>query len=183
MHSRRCMQHTQTCILNLLHHFCSFWLVWGRCWTPKLQFFVTWSRLQSMSSNTLHRSHRTYPNTGSTRTQGQSKLSSFGLLLGSGFNTTPSGDLALCLERYDLHHITIDVTSLVISHILKLWSSMHHISSQLDQHLLCKSSSWPLDLGSSASMTFSRALGTSKLFLPPSLVWSDVSEFHIPSLA
>jgi hypothetical protein len=76
-----------------------------------------------MSSNILHRSHRTYPNIGTTQTQGQSKLSSFGLLPGSGFDTTPSSDLALCLELdlepCDLHHITIDVASLVISHILK----------------------------------------------------------------
>jgi hypothetical protein len=64
-----------------------------------------------MSSNILHRSHRTYPNTGTNQTQGQSKFSSFGLLLVSGFDTTPhSSDLALCieleLESYDLHHIT-----------------------------------------------------------------------------
>jgi hypothetical protein len=76
-----------------------------------------------MSSNTLHMSHITYPNTGTTQTQGQSKLSSFGLLPGSGFDTTPSSDLALCLELdlepYDLHHITIDVISLVVSHVLK----------------------------------------------------------------
>ena len=71
----------------------------------------------------MQRSHRTYPNIGTTQTKGQSKLSSFGLLLGSGFDTTPSSDLALCLELdlepYDLHHITIDVTSLVVSHVLK----------------------------------------------------------------
>jgi hypothetical protein len=97
---------------------------------------MTWSRFPYMSSNTLHRSHRTYPNIGTTQTHGQSKLSSFGLLLGSGFDTTPpSSDLALCLdlEPYDLHHITIDVTSLVISHVLKSRSLMNHISSQLDQ--------------------------------------------------
>jgi hypothetical protein len=79
-----------------------------------------------------------YPYKQTTQTQGQSKLSSFGLLLGSGFDTTPpSSDLALCveldLEPYDLHHITIDVTSLVVSHVLKSGSSMHHISYQLDQ--------------------------------------------------
>jgi hypothetical protein len=60
-------------------------------------------------------SHRTYPNTGATQTQGQSKLSSFGLLPGSGFDTTYSSDRALCLELdlepYDFHHITIGVTS------------------------------------------------------------------------
>jgi hypothetical protein len=52
-----------------------------------------------------------------------SKLISFGLLPGSCFVTTPSSDLALCLELdvepYDLHHITIDVTSLGVSHVLK----------------------------------------------------------------
>jgi hypothetical protein len=69
-------------------------------------------------------SHRTYTNTGTTQTKGQSKLSSFGLLPGFGFDITPSSDLALCLELdvepYDLHHITIDVTSLEVSHVLKL---------------------------------------------------------------
>jgi hypothetical protein len=77
-----------------------------------------------MSSNTLHRSHGTYPNTGTTQTQGQSKLNSFRLLPGFDFDTPPPfSDLALCLELdlepYDLHHITIYVTSLVVSHILK----------------------------------------------------------------
>jgi hypothetical protein len=51
-----------------------------------------------------------------------SKLISFGLFPCSCFDTTPS-DLALCLELdvepYDLHHITIDVTSLGVSHVLK----------------------------------------------------------------
>jgi hypothetical protein len=64
-----------------------------------------------MNSNTYHKSHKTYPNIGTTQTQGQSKLGSFGLILGSSFDTTPpSSDLALCLELdlepYDLHHIT-----------------------------------------------------------------------------
>jgi hypothetical protein len=71
----------------------------------------------------VHRSHRTYPNIGTTQTHGQSKLSSFGLLPGYCFDTTPSSDLALCLELdlepSDLNHITIDVTSLVVSHVLK----------------------------------------------------------------
>jgi hypothetical protein len=60
-----------------------------------------------MSSNTLHRSHRTYLNTQTTQTQGQDKLSSFGLLSGSGFDTTPPSDLALCidLKPYDLYHM------------------------------------------------------------------------------
>jgi hypothetical protein len=77
-----------------------------------------------MSSNALHRSHRTYPNIETTQTQGQSKLSSFGLLPGSGFDTTlPSSDLTLCLELdlepYELHHITIEVTSLVVSDVFR----------------------------------------------------------------
>jgi hypothetical protein len=147
---------------------------------------MTWSILPYPSSNTLHRSHRTYTNTGIIQTPGQSKLSSFGLLLGSRFDTTPpSSDLALCLgidlETYDLHHITIDVTSLVISHILKSWSSMHHICSQLDQPWLCKSSS-PLALSYSTSMTFSHAFGTSKLLFPPSLAWLVVSELLTPTI-
>jgi hypothetical protein len=60
----------------------------------------------------MHSSHRTYPNTRTTQTKGQSELSSFGLLPGSGFDTSPpSSDLALCLELdlYDLHHITIEL--------------------------------------------------------------------------
>jgi hypothetical protein len=77
-----------------------------------------------MSSNTLQRSHRTYPNIGTTQTQGQSKLSSFGLLLGSCFDTAPpSSDLILQLELdldpYDLHHIIRDVALFVVSHVLK----------------------------------------------------------------
>jgi hypothetical protein len=76
-----------------------------------------------MSSNTLQWSYRTYPNIGITQTKCQSELSSFGLLLGYGFNTThPSSDLdillKLDLEPYDLHHITIGITSLVVSHVL-----------------------------------------------------------------
>jgi hypothetical protein len=72
----------------------------------------------------LHRSHITYPNTRTTQTRGQSKLSSFGFLPGSGFDTPPpSSDLALCheldLEPCDLHHITIDVNSFATSHVLK----------------------------------------------------------------
>jgi hypothetical protein len=73
-----------------------------------------------MSSNILQRSHITHLNTGTTQTKGQTELSSFGLLLGFGFNTLlPSSDLVLHLEPYDLHHITIVVTSLVVSHFLR----------------------------------------------------------------
>jgi hypothetical protein len=58
-----------------------------------------------MSSNTMHMSHRTYPNPGITQTKGQSELCSFGLLPGSSFDTTPpSSDLALCLEHVELPH-------------------------------------------------------------------------------
>jgi hypothetical protein len=72
----------------------------------------------------MQRSRRTYPNIEPTQTKIQDELSSFGLLLGSSFDGTPhSSDLALHLELdlkpYDLHHITIDVTSLVVSHVLK----------------------------------------------------------------
>jgi hypothetical protein len=49
--------------------------------------------------------HITYPNTGITQTNSQNELSSFGLLLGSGFSTPRSSDLALQfeldLEPYD----------------------------------------------------------------------------------
>jgi hypothetical protein len=60
-----------------------------------------------------------------TRTKRLSELSSFGLLLGSIFDTSSlSSDLVLLLELdlepYDLHHITIYITSLVVSHVLKL---------------------------------------------------------------
>ena len=53
-----------------------------------------------------------------------SAVSSFGFLPGSDFDTTPpSSDLILRLEidlePYDLNHITIDVTSLVVSHVLR----------------------------------------------------------------
>jgi hypothetical protein len=79
-----------------------------------------------MSSNILQRSHRTYPNTGTTKTKSQNELSSFVLLTSSGFDTIPPcSDLALHLELdlepYYLHHIIIDVTSssLVVSHVLK----------------------------------------------------------------
>jgi hypothetical protein len=75
-----------------------------------------------MSSNILHKSHRTYPNTRTTQTKIQNELSSFGLLLGSSFDITPSSDLALYLELdlepYDLYFITIDVTSLIVSYVL-----------------------------------------------------------------
>jgi hypothetical protein len=69
-----------------------------------------------------------------TQTKGLSELSSFGLLPGSSFDTSPiSSDLVLLLELdlelFDLHHITIYITSLVVSHVLKLRSSMHHNSS------------------------------------------------------
>jgi hypothetical protein len=75
-----------------------------------------------MRSNTLQWSHGTYPNTGTTKTKGQSELCSFGLLLGSGFDTSPpSSDLVLFLELdlepYDLHHIIICITLLVVSHV------------------------------------------------------------------
>jgi hypothetical protein len=44
-------------------------------------------------------SHMTYPNIGTTQTKGQSELSSFGLLPGSGFDTTPpSSDLVHSLS-------------------------------------------------------------------------------------
>jgi hypothetical protein len=76
-----------------------------------------------MSPNTLQWSYRTYPKTGTTKTGGQSELSSFGLLLGSSFNTSPSSDLVLFLEHdlepYDLHHIIIGITLLVVSHVLR----------------------------------------------------------------
>jgi hypothetical protein len=78
-----------------------------------------------MSSNTLHWSHRTYPNTRISQTKGHSELSSFGLHPGFGFDSSLlSSDLVLLLELdlmpYDLHHIIICITSLVVSHVLKL---------------------------------------------------------------
>jgi hypothetical protein len=49
--------------------------------------------------------------------------SSNGLLPGFALILLPSSDLALCLEfdlePYNLHHITRDVTSLVVSHVLR----------------------------------------------------------------
>jgi hypothetical protein len=87
------------------------------------QVSLTRSRLSFLSSNILQRSHRISPNIGTTQTKGQSALSSFGmlpvliltfvLLLVTLFTF-----LELDLEPYDLHHITIDVSSLVVSHVL-----------------------------------------------------------------
>jgi hypothetical protein len=75
------------------------------------------------SSNILQRSHRISPIIGTTQTKGQSALSSFGLLpvLFLTFVlvlVTLISFLELGLEPYDLHHITIDVSSLVVSHVL-----------------------------------------------------------------
>jgi hypothetical protein len=77
-----------------------------------------------MISNTLQWSHRTYPNTRTTQTKGQSELSSFGLLPGSAFDHSPPPcDLVLLieldLESYDSHHITIGITSLIANHVLR----------------------------------------------------------------
>jgi hypothetical protein len=63
------------------------------------------------------------PNIGTTQTKGQSALSSFGLLpvLFLTFVlvlVTLISFLELGLEPYDLHHITIDISSLVVSHVL-----------------------------------------------------------------
>jgi hypothetical protein len=49
--------------------------------------------LTYMSSNTLQRSHRTYPNIGTTQTKSQNELSSLGLFPSFGYDTTPSSDL------------------------------------------------------------------------------------------
>jgi hypothetical protein len=51
-------------------------------------------------------------------------LALFGLLPGSGFDTSPpSSDLVplleLDLEPYDLHHVIIGITLLIISHVLR----------------------------------------------------------------
>jgi hypothetical protein len=81
--TKRCKQHSWTLkprILNIFLSFYPFCPVWGWCWTPSHQVNLTWSRLSSMSSNTLWMSHGTYPDIGTTQTKGQSKLSSFGLL-------------------------------------------------------------------------------------------------------
>jgi hypothetical protein len=53
-----------------------------------------------MSSNTLQWSHRTNLNIGTTQTKGrQSELRSFGLLSGSGFDTSsPSSDIVHSLS-------------------------------------------------------------------------------------
>jgi hypothetical protein len=66
-----------------------------------------------------------YPNIGTTQTKDQSALSSFGLLLVLFLTFVPVlvtliSFLELGLEPYDLHHITIDVSSLVVSHVLML---------------------------------------------------------------
>jgi hypothetical protein len=63
------------------------------------------------------------PNIGTTQNKGQSTLSSFGLLpvLFLTFVlvlVTLISFLELGLEPYDLHHITIDISSLVVSHVL-----------------------------------------------------------------
>jgi hypothetical protein len=112
---------TQTCILNLFYGFALFGLFEV---DVGLQNFKS-PRLYldcHLCSPTPCKGHITYPNTGTTQTKGQSKLSSFGLLPGSGFDTH-SSDLVvhyeLDLEPYDLQHITIDVTSLVVIHVLR----------------------------------------------------------------
>ena len=59
---------------------------------------------------------------GTTQTKGQGALSSFGLLLVLilTFVLLPVTlfPFELGLEPYDLHHIIVDVTSLVVSHVL-----------------------------------------------------------------
>jgi hypothetical protein len=69
-----------------------------------------------MSSNTLQSSHGTYPNIIISQTKGQGELRSFGSLPGSSFDASlSSGDhtllLELDLEPYDLHHITMCISS------------------------------------------------------------------------
>jgi hypothetical protein len=66
-----------------------------------------------------------YPNIGTTQTEDQSAPSSFGLLLVLFLTFVPVlvtliSFLELGFEPYDLHHITIDVSSLVVSHVLML---------------------------------------------------------------
>ena len=60
---------------------------------------------------------------GTTQTKGQGALSSFGLLPVLVLTlvlllVTLISFLELDLEPYDLHHVTIAVTSLVVSHVL-----------------------------------------------------------------
>ena len=79
--------------------------------------------MTSLGSNILYRSHRTSPNIGTTQTKDQGELSSFGLLpvlvLTLVLLLVTLISLELGLEPYDLHHITVAVTSLVVSHVLK----------------------------------------------------------------
>jgi hypothetical protein len=63
------------------------------------------------------------PNIETTQTKGQSALSSCGLLPALFLTfvlvlVTLISSLELGLEPYDLHHITIDISSLVVSHVL-----------------------------------------------------------------
>jgi hypothetical protein len=79
--------------------------------------------LTLLSSNILQRSHRTSPNIGTTQTKDQGELSSFGLLLVLVLTlvlllVTLFSFLELDLDLYDLHHITVVVTLLVVSHVL-----------------------------------------------------------------
>jgi hypothetical protein len=79
--------------------------------------------LTLLSSNILQRSHRTSPNIGTTQTEDQDELSSFGLLPVLVLTlvlllVTLFSFLELDLEPYDLHHITVVVTLLVVSHVL-----------------------------------------------------------------
>jgi len=79
--------------------------------------------LTFLGSNILQRSHRTSPNIGTTQTKDQGELSSFGLLPVLVLTlvlllVTLISFLELDLEPYDLHHIPIDISSLVVSHVL-----------------------------------------------------------------
>jgi hypothetical protein len=79
--------------------------------------------LTFLGSNILQRSHRTSPNIGTTQTKDQGELSSFGLLPVLVLTlvlllVTLISFLELDLEPYDLHHITVAVASLVVSHVL-----------------------------------------------------------------
>jgi hypothetical protein len=79
--------------------------------------------LTLLGSNILQRSYRTSPNIGATQTKDQGELSSFGLLPVLVLTlvlllVTLISFLELGLEPYDLHHITVVVTSLVVSHVL-----------------------------------------------------------------
>jgi hypothetical protein len=79
--------------------------------------------LTYLGSNILHKSQRTSPIIGTTQTKDQGELSSFGLLPVLVLTLvllleTLTSILELGLEPYDLHHITVAVTSLVVSHVL-----------------------------------------------------------------